>query len=157
MLKARLSKVEKERDEAVAGQVAAEESHEATKATISSTLFDFYIHSVLGRGSLSFLGPKYEITLAEVWEAAIDMLGGAGYDEAELEAHYFDDETRAALARGKEQLAKVRAGSTEEEHSRKEAPLTAPVHTLISADIDIIGSSSHSPPLDKAKFEISTA
>ena len=66
MLKLQLSKAERERDEAVAGKIAAEESHEATKANISSTLFDFYLHSVLGRGSLSFLGPKYEITLAEL-------------------------------------------------------------------------------------------
>lgn len=144
-LKAQLSKTEKERDEAMAGKKAAEQSHEETKANISSTLFDFYVQSVLGRGSLAFLGPKYEITLAEVWEAVMDMLKGAGYSEDELEAHYFDDETRAALARGKEQLVKVRAETMGGEHPEKEAPLIAPVPPSTSADIDIIGSSSHSP------------
>ena len=102
MLRDRLSKVEKEHDEAIAGKAAAEESHEATKDNTISTLFEFYLHSVLRRDSLSFLGPKYEITLAEVWEAAIDMLGGAGYTEVDHEVHYLDDEARAALARGKE-------------------------------------------------------
>ncbi len=57
-LKAQLLETEKERDKAMVGKRAAEQSREETKANISSTLFDFYVQSVLGRGSLAFLGPK---------------------------------------------------------------------------------------------------
>ena len=148
MLKLKLAKTERERDEAVAGRIAAEESHEATKNSISSTLFDFYLHSVLGHGSLAFLGPKYEITLAEVWEAALDMLGGkgAGYAESALEEHYLDDEARAALAKGKEQLTKVRAGMAEGERSEKEIPPTTSERPLVSSEVDITGPSAHLPP-----------
>ena len=141
----------------MAGRRAAEQSHEEAKANISSTLFDFYVQSVLGRGSLAFLGPKCEITLAEVWEAVMDMLKGAGYSEDELEAHYFDDETRAALARGKEHLVKVRAETMEGENPEKEAPLISPVPPSTLADIDIIGSSSHSPLTAKVVTEITSA
>ena len=144
-LKAQLSKVERERDEAVAGRIAAEEAHEATKADIGSTLFDFYLQCILGRGSLAFLGPKYEITLAEVWEAALDMFKGAGYTEEELEVHYLDFEARAALARGKEQLARSRVEIVGEEHQEKETNLTVPVPPSTSADAGIIGSSSYVP------------
>ena len=78
-----------------------------------------------------------------MWEVAIDMLGGAGYDDAELEARYLDEEARAALAKGKEQLAEARAGIVAEEHIEKKISLTAPVHTSTSTDVDIVGSSSH--------------
>ena len=142
--------VEKEHDEAVPDKIAAEEAHEATKADIGSTLFEFYLQSVLGRGSLAFLGPKYEVTLAEVWEAALDMFKGTGYTEEELEAHYLDFEARAALARGKEQLARSRVEMMGEEHQEKETTLIAPVPPSTSVDVDIAGSSSHTPIPTKA-------
>src|SRR5574338_152467 len=94
-LQSQLLKAERERDEVLSGKAAAEESHKATLATVDATLFDFYVHCILGRGSLSFLGPEYEVTLAEVWEAIIDMLGGAGYAEADLEATYLNESARS--------------------------------------------------------------
>jgi hypothetical protein len=144
MLKLQLSRTERERDEAVAGRIAAEESHEETKNSFGSTLFDFYLHSVLGRGSLAFLGPKYEMTLAEVWEAALDMLGaeGAGYDESALERHYFDEDARAALAKGKEQLAKLRT-EVAEGGQIGGTTSTTPVQPPSSSEVNITGSSSH--------------
>lgn len=65
-LQSKLAKAEQERDQALKGKAAAEQSHENTRAKIDSNLFEFYIHSVMGRDNLSFLGPRFEITLAEV-------------------------------------------------------------------------------------------
>jgi len=63
ILQAKLARSEQERDRALAEKAAAELSHEKIKAEINSDLFEFYVHNVMGRGSLSFLGPKYETTL----------------------------------------------------------------------------------------------
>ena len=84
------------------------------------------------------------------------MLGGAGYAEVDLMAHYLDDDACAALVRGKEQLSKERAEMAEGEHLGK-ATSTDPVQPSVSADIDIVGSSSHSPPPAQAVIESATA
>src|SRR5574338_205074 len=139
-LQSQLLKAERERDEVLSGKAAAEESHRATIATVDATLFDFYMHCVLGRGSLSFLGPEYEVTLAEVWEAIIDLFGGAGYSETDLQATYLSESDRAALAKGKEQLIRVRAEATGEKLPEKETSPIAPVYTSALARADIAGS-----------------
>ena len=63
----------------------------------------------MGRGSLYFLGPKFETTLAEVWERILEMVVDGDYAEEELISHFLDDESRLALARGKEKLSQERA------------------------------------------------
>ena len=68
-------------------------------------------------------------------------------------AHYLDDDACAALARGKEQLAKERAQMAEVEHLGKTTS-TDPVQPSISADNDIVGSNSHSPPPVKLLFKV---
>ena len=108
-LQHKLEKAEQERDQALTEKATAELSHENTKAEINSNLFEFYVHSIMGRGNLSFLGPKYETTLAEVWERILEMTEDGGYSEEELMSHFLDDEARVALARGKEKLVKERA------------------------------------------------
>ena len=114
-----MAKAEQERDRALAEKAAAELSHENTKAEVNSNLFEFYVHSIMGRDSLSFLGPKYETTLAEVWERILEMTEDGGYSEEELMSHFLDDEVRVALARGKEKLAKERAVASGTEPSDK--------------------------------------
>jgi len=110
ILQAKLAKAEQERDHAITEKAATEQAHENTKAEVNSTLFDFYVHSVIWRGSLSFLGPKYETTLAEVWKRILETTRDGGYEEEELIAHFLDDEARVALARGNEQLARESCG-----------------------------------------------
>jgi len=156
-LKAQLAQTEKDRDEAMAGKIAAEETPQTMENDINSTLFDFYLHCVLGRGSLSFLGPKYEITLAEVWEAALSMFKDAGYGDGDFEARYLDEEARAALAKGREQLARMRTGMAEEECSGKELTLISSVHPPVSPVVDITGSSSSTPPATKTVTETTSA
>ena len=70
--------------------------------------------------------------------------------------HYLDDDACAALGRGKEQLAKERAEMAEGEHLGN-ATSTDPVQPSVSADVDIVGSSSHSPPPAQAAIESATA
>ena len=68
---------------------------------------------------------------------------------------FLDDDARAALARGKEQLAKARS-EVGEQHFAKEAPLNAPVPPSVSADVDITGPGSHSPSPVKVTTEITS-
>jgi len=109
VLQAKLARDEQERDQALAGKATAEEAFGNSRAEINSTLFEFYKHRILGRGSLRFLGPKYAITLAEVWEQIVSELGESSYTEDELIAEFLDVGACAALVEGKEQLAKERA------------------------------------------------
>jgi len=126
VLQAKLARAEQEKDQALkekaaalAEKTAAEEAHEKTRADINSDLFEFYVLSVMGKGSLSFLGPKYEITLAEVWERVLDVTKDSKYTEEELMQFYLDTDARLALAVGKEELAKERAASSGTEQSEK--------------------------------------
>jgi len=48
ILQAKLATAEQERDQAIAEKSVAEQTHEDTKAEVNSTLFDFYVHSVMG-------------------------------------------------------------------------------------------------------------
>lgn len=147
-LQARLAKAELERDQALKGKAEAEQSHQNTRAEIDFHLFDFYVHSVMGRGSLSFLGPKFEVTLAEVWEKILnmDMITEGNYTEEELISYYLDDESRFALAKGKEMLAQERASVSG----------TAPPQELIIHDPTVPASSTDIvvatiPPTEAAK------
>ena len=110
-LQARLAITAQERDDALKGKAEAEQSHQKTRAEIDFHLFDFYIHSVMGRDSLSFLGPKFEITLAEVWEKifSMDMIIEGNFSEEELISYYLDEESLLALAKGKEMLSREKA------------------------------------------------
>ena len=85
------------------------------------------------------------------------MLGaeGAGYDESALERHYFDDDARAALAKGKEQLAKLRTEVTEGDRLGKTTSTTL-VQPPSSSEVNIIGSSSHLASPTKVTTEITS-
>jgi len=141
-LQSKLAKAEQERDRALAENAAAELAHEKTKADINSDLFEFYVHSVMGRGSLSFLGPKYETTLDEVWERIFEETRDSNYSEEELMKHFLDKDARIALAAGKEKLAKERAAL-----SGTELPEKLIVHdsTASASSTDIIVVASDLP------------
>lgn len=108
----------------------------------------------MGHGSLSFLGPKFEITLAEVWERILgmDMITEGNYTEEELISFYLDDESCLALAKGKEMLARERASASG----------TVPPHGPVIHDPSVPASSSEIvaatiPPTEAAKAAIATA
>jgi len=89
----------------------------------------------VGKGSLSFLGPKYEVTLAEVWERILDETKDSKYSEEELMVHFLNEDERIALASGKEKLAIERAAL-----SGTELPETLIVHdsTASASTTDIV-------------------
>jgi len=140
ILQAKLARAEQERDPALAEKAAAEEAHERTKADINSDLFEFYVHSVIGKGSLSFLDPKYEITLAEVRERILEETKDGNYSEEEIMVHFLDSDARVALASGKEKLAQERAALSGTELPEK-LIVHDPTVSASSTDIIIVPSS----------------
>jgi len=106
----------------------------------------------MGRGSLSFLGPKYPITLAEVWEAIITELRENGYDDSEesAEIFYLDDSARAALAEGKVQLAAERAKTAEIGSSSQQQVVPDPIPAATKTNVDIEASIPPKSPTTNA-------
>jgi len=93
----------------------------------------------MGKGSLSFLGPKYETTLAEVWERILEETRDSGYSEEELMVHFLDNDARIAFASGKEKLAKERAAMSETEPLDK-LVVYDPTFSASSTDVNVVAS-----------------
>jgi len=94
----------------------------------------------MGRGSLSFLGPKYETTLAEVWERILEETRDGGYSEEELMVHFLDNDARVALASGKYKLAKERVALSGTELLDK-LVVHDPTASASSTNINVVPSS----------------
>lgn len=75
-----------------------------------ATFFDFYVYSVMTRGSLRFLGKDYGRTLALVWEEVLKR--SENVEEDYLLKTLLDEDDQVALAEGKRLLVEEQAEST---------------------------------------------